>query len=79
MSDDFEPAAIPGEQRAVVAERQRIAGEGLDAQLALDAVRGADDGHQDGILELCCGIGHLRPVSILAVVVDNRAPGFTGC
>ena len=37
--DDLEGAAVLGIERAVVAKRQRIAGEGLDAQLALDAVR----------------------------------------
>ena len=58
--EDFEAAAILGEERAVVAERQRIAGEGLDAQFALDAVRGADHGHQHGILGFRCGLGHLQ-------------------
>ncbi len=38
-------------ERAVVAQRQRVAGEGLDPQFALDAVRGADDGHLDGIFQ----------------------------
>ena len=51
--EDFEAAAVFRKERAVVVERQRIAGEGLHAQLALDAVRGADHGHQDGVLELC--------------------------
>ena len=51
--EDFETAAVFGKQRAVAAERQRIAGKGFYAQFALDAVRGADHGHQDGVLELC--------------------------
>ena len=49
---DLEGAAVLGVERAVVAKRQRIAGEGFHAQLALDAVGGADDGHLDGILRL---------------------------
>ena len=39
-------------ERSIAAERQRIAGEGLYAQFALDAVRGADDGHLDRGLKL---------------------------
>ncbi len=49
---DLEGAAVLGIERPVVAERQRVAGEGFHAQLALDAVGGADDGHLNGILGL---------------------------
>ena len=62
---DLEGAAVPVEQRPVVAERHRVAGERLDAQFALDAVGGADDGHLDGIAEL----GHDGCVAF----------AFTGC
>ena len=51
--EDVEAAAVFRKERTVAVECQWITGKGLDAQLALDAVRGADHSHQDGVLELC--------------------------
>ena len=49
---DLEQPPVLRIKRSVVAERHRIAGERLDAKLALDAVRGADHGHLDGVFWL---------------------------
>ncbi len=46
---DLESATVLRIKRTIVGKRQRIAGEGLHAQLALDAVRSADYGHLDRI------------------------------
>src|SRR5690606_29176908 len=48
---DGETATDYGIQLSVVAQRQRIAGEGLHAQFAGNAMRRAADGHLDANLQ----------------------------
>ena len=57
--DDLEGPAVAGKKRAVAGEPKRIAGEGLDPELALDAVGSADHGHEDGISR-CLHVGFGR-------------------
>ena len=48
-------SSIPGVERPIIRQRHWLAGEGFHPEFALDAVRGADYGHLDGVLRLAHG------------------------
>jgi hypothetical protein len=68
MAVDLERPPVLGMQRSVAGQGQRIAGEGLHAQLALDAVGGADDGRAERDFSVSSNVHSLR----------RRLPALTG-